>query len=211
SAAAIGVAQGAGTAQALGGSLDLTLDGSSLKVDAATVITPDIIASNGIIHEIDAVLVPNLVDVVTTDADLSTLTSAVLAADGAGAGLVSTLSGAGPFTIFAPVNAGFGELLAANDLADLNALVGAVGVETVTNVLVYHVASGAVPSSAVVGLSSATTLGGTVTIDVAGGNVILNQGIAGLPGTNDATVTTVDILTSNGIIHKLDKVITPAN
>jgi len=63
----------------------------------------------------------------------------------------------------------------------------------------------------VVGLSSATTLGGTVTIDVVGGNVILNQGIGGLPGTNDATVTTVDILTSNGIIHKLDKVITPAN
>jgi transforming growth factor-beta-induced protein len=58
SAAAIGVAQGAGTAQALGGSLDLTLDGSSLKIDAATVITPDIIASNGIIHKLDKVITP---------------------------------------------------------------------------------------------------------------------------------------------------------
>jgi len=212
-AAATGIAEGSGTAQSLGGTLNLTLSGSSLKVDDATVIGADILASNGIIHEINAVLVPDLVDVITTDASLSTLTSAVLAADGSSAmpDLVGTLSGAGPFTVLAPTNDAFATVLTENDLADLGALVTAVGIDTVIDILTYHVASGSFPSTTVVGVSSFSTLGGTVTVTLDGTNVILNDGLPGwVDGVNTATVTVVDILTSNGIIHKINKVITPS-
>jgi len=197
STAAIAAANGAGKVDALGGSLDLSLDGSDLKVDGATVITPDIMASNGIIHEIDSVLVPNLVDVVTTDADLTVLTSALVAADGdaSAPNLVGTLGGMGPFTVLAPVNSGFTDLLAANGLSDLGGLVGAVGMGTVIDVLKYHVASGNLLSSDVVGASSFSTLGGTVTVTVDGSMVTLNKGVTGVAGTNDSVVQVVDLMT----------------
>ena len=213
STAAIAVANGAGTADALGGSLDLTLDGSDLKIDNATVITPDIMASNGIIHEIDSVLVPNIVDVATTDADLSTLTAALVGADGSpeAPGLVATLGGDGPFTVFAPVNGGFQDMLDANGTADLTAFVGAVGWPTVISVLTYHVAGESLPSATVVGGASVTTLGGTISVDVDGSTVTLNEGVAGVAGTNDSVIQVVDLVTSNGIIHKISKVVTPAS
>lgn len=211
STAAIAAANGAGAVDALGGSLALSLDGADLKVDGATVITPDIIASNGIIHEIDSVLVPNIVDVVTTDPDLTILTSALLAADGDASSpdLVGTLSGAGPFTVLAPVNSGFVDLLSANGLSDLGGLVGAVGMPAVINVLLYHVAPGAVASPAVVAAGYIDTLGGRVTATVDGDMVTLNQGVPGLPGTNDSVVQVVDLVTSNGLIHKISKVVSP--
>lgn len=212
SAAAIGIAQGAGTANALGGSLALTLDGDTLKIDGASVIAADIQASNGIIHEIDAVLLPDLIDVVTTDPDLSSLTAAVLAADGSAAApnIVGTLSGDGPFTVLAPTNDAFAAMLSANGVADLGAFVSAVGIETVIDVLLYHVAADSLVSSEVVAVSTFNTLGGAVTVDVANGMVTLNEGIMGVPGTNDAMIEVVDILTSNGVIHKIGAVITPA-
>lgn len=209
STAAIAAANGAGTVAALGGSLALTLDGTDLKVDAATVITPDIMASNGIIHEIDAVLVPNIVDVVTTDTDLSILTSALLAADGDASDpdLVGTLGGAGPFTVLAPVNAGFGTLLSANGLTDLPGLVTAIGMSSVIDVLKYHVASGSLYSTDVVGVTDFDTLTGNVTVDVSGTTVTLNKDVNGYDGTNDSVIQVVDIITSNGVIHKIGSVI----
>jgi len=137
----------------------------------------------------------------------------VLAADGSSAmpDLVGTLSGAGPFTVLAPTNDAFATVLTENDLADLGALVTAVGIDTVIDILTYHVASGSFPSTTVVGVSSFSTLGGTVTVTLDGTNVILNDGLPGwVDGVNTATVTVVDILTSNGIIHKINKVITPS-
>lgn len=212
--AAIGVANGDGVAAALGGSLDLTLDGKDLMVDAATVIEADIMAADGIIHEIDAVLLPDLIDVITTDKELTTLTAAVLAADSddPSPDLVGTLAG-GEFTVLAPTDAAFGELLSANKLADLDAVVDALGgLGGLTDVLLYHVLPGSVDSTAVIGLDgmSATTAGGgDIDIDVVKGGVVINQGVTALGGTNDANVVVVDILTSNGIIHKMDRVIAP--
>jgi len=217
STAAIGVANGAGTADALGGSLDLSLDGDDLKIDDATVIAPDIMANNGIIHEIDAVLVPNIVDIVTTDADLGSLTAALVAVDEDedGTDLIGTLGEDGPFTVFAPDDDAFAAMLSANSAADLGAFATAVGIDTVRDVLTYHVstANPALDSTDVVGAdgSTVTTLGGTFTVDVDGSTVTLNEGVSGVAGTNDATVTVVDIIASNGIIHKLDAVITPAS
>lgn len=212
STAAIAAANGAGTVDALGGSLALTLDGSDLMVDSATVITPDIMASNGIIHEIDAVLVPNIVDIVTTDADLTILTSALLAADGdaSAPNLVGTLGGMGPYTVLAPVNAGFSDLLAANSLTDLPGLVSAIGMSEVISVLKYHVASGSLYSTDVVSVSSFDTLNGSVTVDVDGSVVTLNKDVNGYSGTNNSVVQVVDLIASNGVIHKLGAVISPA-
>jgi transforming growth factor-beta-induced protein len=199
----------------LGGSVDVTLDGSSLMIDAATVITPDIEASDGIIHEIDAVLVPSIVDVVKSDAQLTTLFAAVGAvdADASDPGIATALSGTGPFTLLAPVDAAFATFLEANELDGLGAVVDALGVSGVVNVLQYHVIALNAPSSVVVGLDgmSVEALNGDdITVDVDGSTVVLNQGVnGGYAGTNDANVIVVDILTSNGVIHKIDKVILP--
>ena len=169
-------------------------------------------ASNGIIHEIDAVLVPNIVDIVTTDADLTILTSALLAADGdaSAPNLVGTLGGMGPYTVVAPVNGGFSDLLAANSLTDLPGLVSAIGMSSVIDVLKYHVASGALYSTDVVGVSSFNTLGGSVTVTVDGSTVTLNKDVTGYMGTNNSVVQVVDLIASNGVIHKIDAVISPA-
>ena len=216
SAAAISVAGGAGTTAALGGSLDLSYDGSVLSVDGADVITADIEASDGIIHEIDAVLVPSITDVVTTDAELTVLTQAVLAADGDASDpmLVSTLDGAGTFTLFAPTDAAFTALLTDNGLADLNAAVTALGgTDDLVGLLQYHVLGTTVDAAAAIaadGMSVNALAGGGITVDVIGGMVVLNSGVdGGLMSVNDATVVTADILTSNGVIHKIDQVIKP--
>lgn len=219
-AAATAVANGAGTTTALGGTLDLSIDGTSLKVDDATVIAADIQADNGIIHEIDAVMLPSIVDVVTSDAALQSLEDALVAVDGETTAtdddLIAALSGAGPFTVFAPVNQGFTDMITANSQTTLGGFATAVGLGTVRTVLQYHVSTAdpALDSTAVVSANggSVTTLEGrSFTVDVDMGTVTLNDGVTGVAGTNTSTVTVVDIITSNGIIHKLSKVITPAD
>jgi transforming growth factor-beta-induced protein len=130
-----------------------------------------------------------IVDIAVEDGRFETLVAAVTAA-----GLVDTLSGDGPFTVFAPTDEAFAALPAGTVealLADIPAL---------TEILTYHVVSGAVSSSVVVGLESAETIAGPdVTIRVDGGNVLIN----------DAQVIIADIQASNGIIHVIDKVLIP--
>lgn len=133
-----------------------------------------------------------IVDIAVASGDFNTLVAAVQAA-----GLVETLSGEGPFTVFAPTDVAFEqaltdlgltaeELLAREDLADI---------------LTYHVVPGKVMAEDVVGLDSATTVqGGTVTISTdENGNVLIN----------DATVVQADIEGSNGVIHVIDAVLLP--
>jgi uncharacterized surface protein with fasciclin (FAS1) repeats len=157
----------------------------------AMVVSADIQATNGIIHVLDTVLIPpagTIVDIAAGNEDLETLVAAVTAAD-----LVGTLSGPGPFTVFAPTDAAFDALPAGTVealLADIPAL---------TDILLYHVVSGAVTSPTVVGLNSATTLNGDVTITVDGGVFV-----------NDAEVVITDIIATNGVIHVIDAVLLPA-
>lgn len=112
------------------------------------------------------------------------------------AGLVGTLSGKGPFTVFAPTDAAFAKL----PKATLAAL-GKNKAE-LKDVLLYHVVSGAVPASKVVTLKTAKTLdnGKTVRISVSGKTVRVDG----------ATVTTADVKASNGIIHVINKVLIPS-
>jgi uncharacterized surface protein with fasciclin (FAS1) repeats len=131
----------------------------------------------------------NIVEIAASAGSFNTLVAAVKAA-----GLVETLSGEGPFTVFAPTDEAFSLI----PEEDLNALLA--DKEALTAVLTYHVVSGKVMASDVVGLDSAETVNGQrVDIKVWDGKVMID----------DATVITTDIEATNGVIHVIDKVILP--
>lgn len=135
-----------------------------------------------------------IVDVAVANGSFTTLVAAVQAAD-----LVETLSGEGPFTVFAPTDEAFAAALVALDLTAEELL---ADTELLTAVLKYHVVSGEVPASEVVkldGESVETVNGESVTISVDGDKVMVN----------DANVTAVDVKASNGLIHVIDKVLLP--
>lgn len=133
----------------------------------------------------------DIVHVAAGNADFTTLVTALKAA-----GLVETLQGAGPFTVFAPTNAAF----AALPPGTLDSLLKPENKEQLISVLTYHVVAGAVKAESVVTLTEATTIqGGAVTIAVNEGGVMID----------DAHVTATDIEASNGVIHVIDKVILP--
>lgn len=216
STAASAAASGDGTVAALGGTIRIAASGGGLVLDGnASITMADIQASNGYIHVIDSVLLPSITDVVTTSDSLSTLATALVAADGDPSmpDLVGTFDGPGSFTLFAPENDAFAAVLSGNGLSDLNALVGALGgTSGLIGILQYHAAGSRLTSADVVAAdgTSVDTLNGSVTITVDGGSVIVNQGVdSGFAATNDATVKTVDLYTENGVIHVLDAVIAP--
>lgn len=131
-----------------------------------------------------------IAQIVATNPNFSTLLAALQAA-----GLVETLSGEGPFTVFAPTNAAFAKI----PKADLDKLLA--DKTALTKVLTYHVVAGRVPSSQVVTLKEAKTVQGqSVGIALKDGKVILN---------GNSTVTAVDIQAKNGIIHVIDTVLLP--
>ena len=131
----------------------------------------------------------NIVEVAVSAGSFNTLVAAVQAA-----GLVETLSGEGPFTVFAPTD----EAFAAIPEADLNALLA--DKDALTAVLTYHVVSGKVMASDVVNLDSAKTVNGqSVDIAVTDGKVMIDG----------AQVVTADVEASNGVIHVINKVILP--
>ncbi len=133
----------------------------------------------------------SIVDIAVGNSDFSTLVAALKAA-----GLVETLQGAGPFTVFAPTNAAFAKLPAGT----LDSLLKPENKAQLTAILTYHVVPGKVLAADVVKLSSAKTVqGAEVKINVAGNAVKVN----------DANVTKTDITGSNGVIHVIDTVILP--
>lgn len=144
--------------------------------------------------EDESMEVGTIVDVAASTEGFSTLVAAVQAA-----GLAETLSGEGPFTVFAPTDDAFAAALESLGLTAEELL---ADTETLTSILTYHVVPGEVPSSDVVtldGQSVATVNGAEVTISVDGDTVMVD----------DATVTTVDVDASNGVIHVIDTVLIP--
>jgi uncharacterized surface protein with fasciclin (FAS1) repeats len=132
---------------------------------------------------------PTIVDIAAGEEDFSTLVSAVTAA-----GLVDTLSGSGPFTVFAPTNAAFEAI----PEADLNSILA--DEDQLTEILTYHVLPGEVLSTDLQpSQSPATVQGDSVDIEVADGQATIN-------GCN---IVTTDIQASNGVIHVIDCVLTP--
>jgi transforming growth factor-beta-induced protein len=133
----------------------------------------------------------DIVAVASGAGSFKTLVAAVQAAD-----LVTTLQGAGPFTVFAPTDSAFAALPAGT----VDTLLKPENKAKLVDILTYHVVPGKVTAADVVKLTDATTVEGKkVTIKVVDGKVVIN----------DATVTTADVAASNGVIHVIDKVLLP--
>jgi uncharacterized surface protein with fasciclin (FAS1) repeats len=182
----------------LGKDIAIKVDMGSVYINDAKVIITDIETSNGVIHVIDAVILPSdeeaktIVEIAAADERFTTLVAAVTAAE-----LVETLSGEGPFTVFAPTNDAFAALPAGT----VESLLLPENKQALTDILLYHVVSGKVMAADVVGLTSATTvLGKDLTITVRDGKVFLND-------TVEVIIT--DIEASNGVIHVIDAVLLP--
>ena len=131
----------------------------------------------------------DIVAVASGNADFSTLVAAIQAA-----GLVDTLQGAGPFTVFAPTNAAFDAL----PEGLLEKLLLPENVAVLTAILTYHVVPGKVMSADVTAGDVATVEGSTIAITTDGGVKV-----------NGANVVSVDVAASNGVIHVIDQVIVP--
>lgn len=183
---------GAKTVQ--GQSVAITADRSGVTVDGARVVSADIAASNGIIHVIDSVILPADKDIIDTAAgneSFSTLVAAVKAA-----GLVDTLKGPGPFTVFAPTDEAFAKL----PEGTVASLLKPENKDQLTAVLTYHVVPGKVMAADVVKLSSAKTVNGKpVAVKVSDDGVMINK----------AKVVATDVETTNGVIHIVDSVLLP--
>ena len=139
-----------------------------------------------------------IVDVAAGNKDFTTLVAAVKAA-----GLVETLSGKGPFTVFAPTNAAFAKLPAGT----VDTLLKPENKATLVKILTYHVVAGEVPASTVVtlnGKAAKSVQGQDVTVNVKDGKVSLTDASGGT-----SNVVAVDVKASNGVIHVIDTVLLP--
>ena len=159
--------------------------------NSAKVTTADIMATNGVIHVIDKVLLPNsVVDIALNNASFSILVQALVKAD-----LVTALSGTGPFTVFAPTNDAFNALfttLGVSGIADLTK-------EQLSPILLYHVVAGNVLSTESSNGNVPTLNGGTIAIDVT----------SGVKVNGNTSVILADVQGTNGVVHAIDKVLLP--
>ncbi|WP_291117237.1 fasciclin domain-containing protein [Flavobacterium sp. UBA6135] len=168
------------------------------KKNEETVVTEEVVEEAVVVEE-----TPNIVGVASGNADFSTLVAAVGAAD-----LVGTLSGEGPFTVFAPTNAAFDKLPAGT----VESLLKPESKDKLTAVLTYHVVAGKFEAAAVIDAINAnngkfevtTVQGGKITLSLVGGNVVLTDANGGT-----ATVVIADVAASNGVIHAIDTVVMP--
>lgn len=174
--------------------VDVKVDGKTVSFDGAKVETTDIACSNGVIHVIDSVILPSS-DSIPAVADKAGKFKTLLAAVKA-AGLVETLSGPGPFTVFAPTDEAFAKVPAAT-LADL---LKPENKATLAGILTYHVVPGRIYSEAAVAAKSAKTVQGASVVIKANDNGAF---------VNDAKIIATDVDASNGVIHIIDAVIMP--
>ena len=184
------------TAQTVSGHALAFTVGETVSVNGATVTIADVMTSNGIIHVIDTVLTPvshpnDIPRTAQCTGVHDSLVAAVIQAE-----LLETLQGEGPFTVFAPTDQAF-----ADAGIDLAALDTAEGKEALTEILLSHVVAGAVPAANVSDCMTADTVSGHSLAFTVGDSVMVNG----------ATVTTADVMTSNGVIHVIDTVLTPTS
>lgn len=208
-----------------GAALSVSVTDDGAFVNDSTIVNTDIEASNGVVHVIDAVLVPDMGDDMMDEEmdeemmdDSVSIAETVIAAASAdapqftvllqavvAAGLDGLLTDGGPFTVFAPTDEAF---VAALDALGLTAEELLADTDTLAAVLAYHVVPGTFYAEDVLAVADAmegefeiaTALSGTtVTVSFDGENVFVN----------DATVVSTDIEASNGVIHVIDSVILP--
>lgn len=179
----------------------------------ANVSTADVMASNGIVHIIDKVLIPqavldeinnsnSLVDVVVATENLSILKDAVLKVD-----LATTLSGDGPFTVMAPTNDAFAALLEAmgDDYKSLDDFDTDEELLLLKNILLYHVIHAQVLAADLAAGTVATAYANNNIEIIASGNTF----VIGDASATNANIIATDIMASNGVAHIIDKVLLP--
>merc|ERR1719183_1161494 len=176
-------------------------------INNADVTKADVLATNGVVHIIDHVLIPHclddfvqfatagktIVDLAVATPDLSTLVTAVKAA-----GLVDTLSGKGPFTVFAPTNEAFAKL----PRGTLDNLLKPENKQQLVDILTYHVAAGSVHAKDLTNNEQIKTVEGKA-VKV---SVIPYVNYVYI---NNARVTQADVGASNGVVHIIDTVLMP--
>jgi uncharacterized surface protein with fasciclin (FAS1) repeats len=173
--------------------LDVTNNGGSLQVAGASIIATDFLATNGVVHVIDQVILPGpIADIVQTAKGAGIFNTLLAAVEAAG--LTDALKGDGPFTVFAPTDDAF----AAIDSEVLSDLIA--DPELLTSVLLYHVVPGSFLSGNVIYLDSAPTLNGKEVSIMADENGVMVDG---------ANVIATDVLAKNGVVHVIDQVILP--
>ncbi len=176
-----------------GQELSITIENDGPYVNGIKIIDIDYLGVNGAVHIIEGILLPadetTVVDIIVESPDHNTLETAVIAA-----GLVQTLSGDGPFTVFAPTDEAFAALGA--ELID-ELLADPMG--QLTTILTYHVTSGAVLSTDLT--NGMVEMLSTESIDVNIDNGVVING--------NAMVTTANLTAGNGVVHVIDAVLLP--
>jgi uncharacterized surface protein with fasciclin (FAS1) repeats len=184
-----------------------TLEGNNLNLSTpnnrvylngvAEVTTADINATNGVIHKIDYVITPpegTIAEIVASNDDFSELLLAVQrVSTETPIDAATLLGGNDSFTVFAPTNAAFRNLYQALGVTGINQ----IPIQTLTEVLTYHVVAGTVFSVDLVDGAVPTLNGDTIDIDAGNGQV------------NDASIVEANTLASNGVIHAIDEVLIP--
>ena len=164
-------------------------------IDNAMVTVVDLAADNGVVHVIDAVLIPEttsttVVDIIVNSENHNTLEAGVIAAE-----LADDLSGDGPFTVFAPTDEAF-NALPEGTVADL--LEDPTG--QLANILLHHVYAGnALSTDLSDGMMISTLFGTELTVSFVDGGVMIDN----------AMVTVVDLVADNGVVHVIDAVLIP--
>lgn len=173
--------------------LNITINGDGAFVNGTKITAVDLQADNGVVHVIEDVLLPRktVVDIIVNSPDHEILETAVVAAD-----LAGTLSGDGPFTVFAPTDEAFNALGQATIDALLDDPMG-----DLTTILTYHVVSGTVLSTDLSNGDVTMLSGETITVSIDNGVVI----------NGNAMVTVADLTADNGVVHVLDAVLLPAS
>ena len=208
-AAIAGAKKGLKVKSVQGESIALSFKGGKIVLNGtARVVIPDVKATNGVIHAINAVLVPpslsqppaptqSIVQIASGNPDFSTLVSLVQKA-----GLVEAISAPGPFTVFAPTNEAFAKLAKAAPATYAAVLADPV---LLAKVLTYHVVAGDIKSTQAIAVAQQNGTvkalqGEPISLSLKDGKLTLN---------GSATVVTANILATNGVIHVIDTVIVP--
>ena len=208
-AATAGAKKGLKVKTAQGESIALSFKGGRIVLNGtARVVIPDVKASNGVIHAINAVLVPpslsqppaptqSIVQIASGNPNFSTLVSLVQKAV-----LAEAISAPGPFTVFAPTNEAFAKLAKAAPATYAAVLADPA---LLAKVLTYHVVAGDIKSAQAIAVARQNGTvkpleGEAISLSLKDGKLTLN---------GSATVVTADILATNGVIHVIDTVIVP--
>ncbi|MEO0652079.1 MAG: fasciclin domain-containing protein [Planctomycetota bacterium] len=177
-----------------GQSVTVRLEDGAPIVDGASVVAADVLCSNGVVHLIDRVLLPNEQNIAQLAQGAGTFETLLAAAQRAG--LVPALTGEGPLTVFAPTDEAFAEL---PDGA-LEKLLEPENYDRLGAILKYHVVQGRVFADQAAAARTAVTLQGeSVRAAIRGGRLTIDG----------ATVVTNDLQASNGVVHVIDRVLMP--